>query len=48
MDESKNREEQKRRLAQARRMAALPVDALIKERLERLARELEEQLRLSA
>jgi hypothetical protein len=47
MGESKDREELKRRLAQAKRMAELPVDPLTKERLQRLVHELEEQLRLS-
>jgi hypothetical protein len=47
MAESKDRKELERRLEQAKRVAALPVDPLTKERLQRLVRELEEQLRLS-
>jgi hypothetical protein len=47
MAESNDRKELERRLEQAKRIANLPVDPLTKERLQRLMRELEEQLRLS-
>ena len=47
MAASNDRKELERRLEQAKRMAALPVDPLTKERLQRLVQELEEQLRLS-
>jgi hypothetical protein len=47
MAESNDRKELERRLEQVRRVADLPVDPLTKERLQRLVRELEEQLRLS-
>jgi hypothetical protein len=47
MAESSDREELKRRLEQARRIAGLAPDPLTKERLTRLVQELEEQLRLS-
>jgi len=47
MATSNDRKELERRLEQAKRMAALPVDPLTKERLQRLVLELEEQLRLS-
>jgi hypothetical protein len=47
MAESSDREELKRRLEQARRIADLALDPLTKERLQRLVQELEEQLRLS-
>ena len=47
MAESNDRKELERRLEQAKRIANLPVDPLTKERLQRLVRELEEQLRLS-
>ena len=47
MAASNDRKELERRLEQAKRMAALPVDPLTKERLRRLVLELEEQLRLS-
>jgi hypothetical protein len=47
MAESSDRKELERRLEQAKRIADLPVDPLTKERLQRLVRELEEQLRLS-
>jgi hypothetical protein len=47
MAASNDRNELERRLEQAKRMAALPVDPLTKERLQRLVLELEEQLRLS-
>jgi hypothetical protein len=40
-----DRNELERRLEQARRMARQPVDPLTKERLDRLIRDLEEQLR---
>ena len=40
-----DREELERRLAQARRMADKALDALTKERIARLIRDLEEQLR---
>jgi hypothetical protein len=45
MPRKSNREELERRLEQARRMAKQPVDALTKERLEQLIRDLEKQLR---
>ena len=45
MPEESDRKELERRLVQARRMAAQPVDSLTKERLESLVRDLEEQLR---
>jgi hypothetical protein len=45
MLQKSDREELERRLEQARRMAKEPVDPLTKERLERLIRDLEEQLR---
>lgn len=41
----KDREELERRLAQARRMAREPLDRLTMERLSKLIRDLEEQLR---
>jgi hypothetical protein len=47
MADSSDRKELERRLEQAKRIADLPVDPLTKERLQRLVRELEEQLRLS-
>ena len=47
MAESKDRKELERRLGQARRIADLALDPLTKERIQRLVRELEEQLRLS-
>ena len=47
MSESKDRNELKQRLAQAKRIADGALDQLTKERLERLVQELEEQLRLS-
>jgi hypothetical protein len=47
MAESSDREELMRRLEHARRMADLALDPLTKERLTRLAQELEGQLRLS-
>lgn len=47
MSESKDRNELKQRLAQAKRIADGALDPLTKERLERLVQELEEQLRLS-
>jgi hypothetical protein len=40
-----DRRELERRLEQARRVARQPVDSLTKERLEKLIRDLEEQLR---
>jgi hypothetical protein len=40
-----DREELERRLEQARRIARQPVDPRTKERLDRLIRDLEEQLR---
>jgi hypothetical protein len=40
-----DRKELERRLEQARRMAKQPLDPLTKERLEKLVRDLEEQLR---
>jgi hypothetical protein len=45
MPRKSNREELERRLEQARRMAKQPVDALTKERPEKLIRDLEKQLR---
>jgi hypothetical protein len=45
MAESSDRQELKRWLEQASRMANLPVDPLTKERLQNLVRVLEEQLR---
>ncbi|WP_375415526.1 hypothetical protein [uncultured Bradyrhizobium sp.] len=45
MADSSDRKELERQLEQARRMAALPVDPLTKERLDKLVRDLEEQLR---
>ena len=45
MAENGDRKELERRLEQARRMAAQPVDPLTKERLQKLVRDLEEQLR---
>jgi TATA-binding protein-associated factor Taf7 len=47
MTESSDRKELEKRLEQARRIADLALDPLTKERLQRLAQELEEQLRLS-
>ena len=47
MSESKDRNELKQRLAQAKRIADGALDPLTKERLGRLVQELEEQLRLS-
>jgi hypothetical protein len=47
MGESSDRKDLEWRLAQAQRMAGLPVDPLTRERLNRLVHELEEQLRLS-
>jgi hypothetical protein len=41
------RKELERRLEQAKRMAAMPADAVTNERLRKLVQELEEQLRLS-
>ena len=40
-----NRQELERRLEQARRIAALPIDEVTLERLRRLIRELEEALK---
>jgi hypothetical protein len=40
-----NRQELERRLEQARRIAALPIDDTTRERLRRLIRELEEALK---
>ena len=40
-----DRKELERRLDQARRMAKQPLDPLTKERLEKLVRDLEKQLR---
>jgi hypothetical protein len=45
MTEKSDRKELERRLEQARRMAAQSTDSLTKERLEKLIRDLEEQLR---
>lgn len=47
MAERNDRKELEKRLEQARRIADLALDSLTKERLQRLVRELEEQLRLS-
>jgi hypothetical protein len=47
ISESKDRKELKQRLAQAKRIADGALDPLTKERLQRLVKELEEQLRLS-
>jgi hypothetical protein len=45
MTEKNDQKELEHRLAQARRLAREPVDALTKERLAALIRDLEEQLR---
>jgi hypothetical protein len=45
MTEKSDRKELERRLEQAQRMTKEPVDALTKERLEKLVRDLEERLR---
>jgi hypothetical protein len=45
MTERSDRKELERRLARARRMAKQSFDQLTKERLEKLIRDLEEQLR---
>ena len=45
MAHESDRKELERRLEQARRMAKQPFDALTKERIEKLIRDLEEQLR---
>jgi hypothetical protein len=46
MDEKSDREELRRRLEQAKRIAALlPTDDVFNERLQKLVQELEEQLR---
>jgi hypothetical protein len=45
MTENSDREELERRLEQARRMASYRTDPLTKERLEKLVRDLEEQLK---
>jgi hypothetical protein len=47
MDPNKDRQELEKRLAQAKRIAEAVLDPLTKERIDRLVRELEEQLRLS-
>jgi hypothetical protein len=47
MNEISDRAELQRRLAQAKRMAAASSDPLTDERLQRLVRGLQEQLRLS-
>jgi hypothetical protein len=47
MDEKRNRKELERRLEQAKRAAALGNDPVTNERLRKLVRELEEQLRES-
>jgi hypothetical protein len=44
MADDSDRKELERRLAQARRMAAQPVDPLTKERLQKLVSDLEERL----
>jgi hypothetical protein len=46
MNEKSDRKEPERRLIQAKRMAALASDEVIKDRLQKLVQELEEQLRL--
>jgi hypothetical protein len=45
MDDKSDRKELERRLAQAKRMAALLNDPVTTERLEKLVKDLEEQLR---
>ena len=45
MAHESDRKELERRLEQARRIAKQPVDPLTKNRLDRLVRDLEEQLR---
>ena len=47
MDEKSDRKELERRLEQAKRAAALGNDPITAERLQKLVKELEEQLRLS-
>lgn len=47
MDEKADRQNLQRRLEQTLRLAALASDDLTRERLTELAREIEEQLRLS-
>ena len=47
MDDQSNRKELERRLEQAKRMAAFPSDTVTNERLQKLVRDLEEQLRKS-
>ena len=45
MEDKTDREELERRLAQAKRMAAVSTDAVTQERLQKLVKDLEEQLR---
>ena len=47
MDEKSDRKELERRLEQAKRMAAEVTDSVSQHRLQKLVRELEEQLRMS-
>jgi len=47
MAESRDRQEQEKRLEHSRRAAGLALDPLTKERLDALVLELEDQLRLS-
>jgi hypothetical protein len=47
MNEDSDRKELQRRLEQAKRMAALPLDPVTDERLQKLVQQLEEQLRKS-
>jgi hypothetical protein len=47
MDEKSDGKELERRLAQAKRMAAMAADPVTNERLRKLVQELEEQLRES-
>jgi hypothetical protein len=44
-EDETDREELERRLAQAKRMAAVSTDAVTQERLQKLVKDLEEQLR---
>jgi len=45
VEDKTDREELERRLAQAKRMAAVSTDAVTQERLQKLVKDLEEQLR---
>jgi hypothetical protein len=47
MIEKSDRKELERRLEQTKRIAALPIDDLTKQRLQKLVQDLEEQLRRS-